>query len=275
MASSSCPITTPCCTCSSGRFDDDRGWGQSGETWTVMEALAEYGEEDWFRLGDRDFATHIARTARIREGRTLTEAVLSLQTASASRPAILPMADAPVRTEVRIDEGWIDFQEYFVHRRQGPEVREVRSSGENRPTEAVVEAIGAADVLVIGPSNPIVSIGPILAGPIGISSRNGRSPASRSWRSARSSVAWRSRGRPTGCSCRSATNRAPGEWPGSTAVSPPPSCSTRSTLRSSPRSLTSASGPSSSTRSWATTPAVPGCARRPGVRGASAPEHAR
>ena len=70
----------------SGRFDDDRGWGQRGETWTVMEALAEYGEEDWFRLGDRDFATHIARTARIREGRTLTEAVLSLQDArSASR----------------------------------------------------------------------------------------------------------------------------------------------------------------------------------------------
>ena len=76
------------------------------------------------------------------------------------------MADEPVRTEVRIDEGWIDFQEYFVHRRQGPEVREVRFSGDNRPTEAVVEAIAAADVIVIGPSNPIVSIGPILAGPI-------------------------------------------------------------------------------------------------------------
>jgi LPPG:FO 2-phospho-L-lactate transferase len=76
------------------------------------------------------------------------------------------MSDAPVRTEVRIDEGWIDFQEYFVHRRQGPEVREVRFTGENRPTEAVVEAVAAADVIVIGPSNPIVSIGPILAGPI-------------------------------------------------------------------------------------------------------------
>jgi LPPG:FO 2-phospho-L-lactate transferase len=150
----------------SGRFDDDRGWGQSGETWTVMEALAEYGEEDWFRLGDRDFATHIARTARIREGRTLTEAVLSLQTALGIPTRILPMSDSPVRTEVRVDEGWIDFQEYFVHRRQGPEVREVRFSGDNRPTEAVRESIAAADVIVFGPSNPIVSIGPILAGPI-------------------------------------------------------------------------------------------------------------
>jgi len=132
----------------------------------VMEALAEYGEEDWFRLGDRDFATHIARTARVREGRTLTDAVLSLQTALGIPTRILPMSDEPVRTQVRIDEGWIDFQEYFVHRRQGPEVREIRFSGENRPTEAVVEALAAAEVIVIGPSNPIVSIGPILAGPI-------------------------------------------------------------------------------------------------------------
>jgi LPPG:FO 2-phospho-L-lactate transferase len=150
----------------SGRFDDERGWGQSGETWTVMEALAEYGEEDWFRLGDRDFATHIARTARIREGRTLTDAVLSLQTALGIPTRILPMSDEPVRTQVRIDEGWIDFQEYFVHRRQGPEVREVRFTGENRPTEVVAAAIATAEVIVVGPSNPIVSIGPILAGPI-------------------------------------------------------------------------------------------------------------
>ncbi len=150
----------------SGRFDDERGWGQSGETWTVMEALAEYGEEDWFRLGDRDFATHIARTARIRDGRTLTDAVLSLQTALGIPTRILPMSDEPVRTQVRIDEGWIDFQEYFVHRRQGPEVREVRFTGESRPTEVVAGAIATAEVIVIGPSNPIVSIGPILAGPI-------------------------------------------------------------------------------------------------------------
>ena len=150
----------------SGRFDDERGWGQTGETWTVMEALAEYGEEDWFRLGDRDFATHIARTARIREGRTLTEAVLSLQAALGLPTRLLPMSDAAVRTQVRIDEGWIDFQEYFVRRRQGPDVREIRFAGDNQPTEAVVKALATAEVIVIGPSNPIVSIGPILAGPI-------------------------------------------------------------------------------------------------------------
>jgi LPPG:FO 2-phospho-L-lactate transferase len=76
------------------------------------------------------------------------------------------MADEPVRTQVRTDEGWLDFQEYFVHLRQGPEVREVRFDGDLTPTAAVVDALAEADVIVIGPSNPIVSIGPILAGPI-------------------------------------------------------------------------------------------------------------
>jgi LPPG:FO 2-phospho-L-lactate transferase len=149
-----------------GRFDDDRGWGIAGESWTVMDALADYGEESWFRLGDRDFATHIARTARVRNGETLTVAVRSLQTALGVVPPILPMADGPVRTRVRTDAGWLDFQEYFVHLRQEPEVREVRFDGDLTPTPAVAQALAAAEVIVIGPSNPIVSIGPILAGPI-------------------------------------------------------------------------------------------------------------
>jgi LPPG:FO 2-phospho-L-lactate transferase len=149
-----------------GRFDDERGWGIAGETWAVMDALAEYGEADWFRLGDRDFATHIARTGRLDEGRDLTSVVRSLQIALGIPTPILPMADAPVRTEVRVDEGWLDFQEYFVHRRQGPEVREVRFTGDLTPTTAVADALAAAEVIVIGPSNPVVSIGPILAGPI-------------------------------------------------------------------------------------------------------------
>jgi LPPG:FO 2-phospho-L-lactate transferase len=150
----------------SGLFDDDRGWGIAGETWTVMDALAGYGEESWFRLGDRDFATHIARGARLRDGRPLTEVVLSLQAALGIPTRILPMADEPVRTQVRTDEGWLDFQEYFVHQRQGPDVREVRFVGDLAPTEVVADAIAAADVVVIGPSNPIVSIGPIVSGPI-------------------------------------------------------------------------------------------------------------
>src|SRR5512134_3123332 len=89
-----------------GRFDFERGWGRADETWTVMDSLVEYGEEGWFRLGDRDFATHIARTSRIREGRPLTTAVRSLQAALGISTAILPMADAPVRTQVRTDDGW-------------------------------------------------------------------------------------------------------------------------------------------------------------------------
>jgi LPPG:FO 2-phospho-L-lactate transferase len=151
----------------SGRFDFERGWGVTGESWTVMEALAEYGEEAWFRLGDHDFATHIARHARLAGGTRLTTAVRGLQAATGIPTTILPMTDTTVRTEIRIDEGWLDFQEYFVRRRQVPDVREVRYAGiaDARPTGDVLEALVAADAVVIGPSNPIVSVGPILAVP--------------------------------------------------------------------------------------------------------------
>ena len=150
-----------------GRFDNERGWGIADETWTVMDELERYGEEGWFRLGDRDFATHIARGARLRDGASLTSAVLALQTARGIPTAILPMADEPVRTQVRTDEGWLDFQEYFVHRHQAPEVREVRYVGIEaaRPSPQVEAAFANAEVVVIGPSNPFVSIGPILAVP--------------------------------------------------------------------------------------------------------------
>ena len=150
-----------------GRFDNERGWGIADETWTVMDELERYGEEGWFRLGDRDFATHIARGARLRDGTSLTSAVLALQNARGIPTAILPMADEPVRTQVRTDEGWLDFQEYFVHRHQAPEVREVRYVGIDaaRPSPLVEAAFANAEVVVIGPSNPVVSIGPILAVP--------------------------------------------------------------------------------------------------------------
>ena len=150
-----------------GRFDDERGWGIVGETWNVMAELERYGEDAWFRLGDRDFATHIARNARLRTGASLTEAVLALQRARGVPSAILPMADASVRTQVRTDDGWLDFQEYFVHRRQVPEVREIRYAGIEAAaaTPQVTAVIEAADAVLIGPSNPFVSIGPILALP--------------------------------------------------------------------------------------------------------------
>lgn len=148
-----------------GRFDDARGWGIVDETWHVMAELEAYGEDAWFRLGDRDFATHIARNARLRSGRSLSEAVLGLQRARGIPSAILPMADEPVRTQVRTDDGWLDFQEYFVHRHQAPEVREIRYLGIDAAaaTPRVMAAIDAAEVVLIGPSNPFVSIGPILA----------------------------------------------------------------------------------------------------------------
>lgn len=150
-----------------GRFDHERGWGIDGETWIVMDGLKAYGEAGWFGLGDRDFATHIARTARIARGATLTGAVLGLQAAIGLPSRILPMSDEPVRTQVKTDDGWLDFQEYFVHRHQGPEVRAVRFEGieSARPTAEVSAALGQADLIVIGPSNPIVSLGPILALP--------------------------------------------------------------------------------------------------------------
>lgn len=149
----------------SGRFDFERGWGVSGETWSVMEALADYGEDAWFRLGDRDFATHIARHARRSGGARLTEAVLGLQAAIGIPSAILPMTDTPVRTQIRAVEGWLDFQEYFVRRQQAPEVLEVRFAGiaDAHPTPEVLAALADADAVIIGPSNPIVSVGPILA----------------------------------------------------------------------------------------------------------------
>ncbi len=143
------------------------GWGIEGDTHATMAQLAAYGEEDWFSLGDRDLALHIARTARLRAGGRLTDVCLGLQASLGIAARILPMADEPVRTEVRTDDGWLEFQEYFVHRRQAPDVHEVRFRGVEpaRPTPEVLAAIEGASAIVVCPSNPIVSVGPILAVP--------------------------------------------------------------------------------------------------------------
>jgi LPPG:FO 2-phospho-L-lactate transferase len=148
-----------------GIADPTQGWGIAGESWTVMDRLAELGEETWFRLGDRDIATHIARTARLRAGARLTEVSLAIQAALGVRSRILPMSDTPVRTRVLSDDGWLAFQDYFVRLRQAPEVRAVSFDGADdaEPTPEVVGALDAASILVICPSNPIVSVGPILA----------------------------------------------------------------------------------------------------------------
>jgi LPPG:FO 2-phospho-L-lactate transferase len=150
-----------------GLENETFGWGLAGDTWATMTALERYGEAGWFRLGDADLATHIVRTERLRHGARLTEVLRGLQRALGVAPPILPMTDAPVRTRVRTDEGWLDFQDYFVRLRQAPEVREVAFAGIEaaEPTPEVAAALEAADVVVIAPSNPIVSIGPILAVP--------------------------------------------------------------------------------------------------------------
>jgi len=148
-----------------GLANREQGWGLEGETFAAAAMLERYGEETWFRLGDRDLATHIARTRRLAAGERLTEVCLHLQRSLGVAARIVPMTDAPVRTEVRTDDGWLDFQDYFVRRHQKPEVREVRFRGAERATATpeVLDAIGSASVVVVAPSNPIVSIGPILA----------------------------------------------------------------------------------------------------------------
>jgi LPPG:FO 2-phospho-L-lactate transferase len=150
-----------------GLENPELGWGIAGDTWAAMGGLERYGEEGWFRLGDQDLAAHVVRTRLLREGLSLTEACRRLQVSLGIRATILPMADEPVRTQVRTDDGWLDFQDYFVRLRQAPEVREVRFAGIDaaHPTGDVVGALDAARAIVIAPSNPIVSIGPILALP--------------------------------------------------------------------------------------------------------------
>ena len=150
-----------------GLDDEVRGWGLRDETWTVMDGLAALGDDPWFRLGDRDLGTHLWRTDRLRAGRRPTAVAIELRERLGFAATILPMADEPVRTEVRTDDGWLEFQEYFVHRHQAPDVHDVRFRGIEaaRPTPEVLAAIDAADIVVIAPSNPIVSVGPILAVP--------------------------------------------------------------------------------------------------------------
>ena len=140
------------------------GWGIEGDTHATMTQLGVYGEETWFGLGDRDLALHIVRTARLRGGARLTEACVGAQRSLRIAARILPMSDDPVATEVRTTDGWLEFQEYFVHQRQAPDVLELRFAGIDTaaPTPEVLAAIADAEAIVIAPSNPLVSVAPIL-----------------------------------------------------------------------------------------------------------------
>lgn len=143
------------------------GWGIAGDTTATLEQLRTYGHDMWFWLGDRDIATHLSRTSRLASGTTLTDITRDMARALGIASTILPMSDDPVRTIVATPDGELAFQEYFVHRRQEPEVTGVSFQGIEaaRMTERVREAIPTADLIMLCPSNPIVSIGPILAIP--------------------------------------------------------------------------------------------------------------
>ena len=149
-----------------GLVDADRGWGVRGDTHTAHDMFERLGEPTWFRIGDADLATHAHRTRLLREeGASLTDAVAAAAAALGIGARILPATDDSWRTVLDTDAGPLEFQEYFVQHRQEPEVLRVRFAGDARPTSAVLEAIATADRVVIGPSNPFVSIGPILALP--------------------------------------------------------------------------------------------------------------
>lgn len=141
------------------------GWGQVDETWNFLAALERLGGETWFRLGDRDLATHVERRRRLSEGQTLTEVTQAFSRALGIGPRLLPMSNEAVRTMVQTDEGELAFQEYFVHRQCRPRVSGFRfaSDGQARATPAVLAALEQADLIVFCPSNPFVSLGPILS----------------------------------------------------------------------------------------------------------------
>ncbi len=150
-----------------GIANPEAGWGITDESFAALDMLARYGEDTWFKLGDRDLATHVLRTAKLRTGEPLTSIVANLSAALGVRSAILPMCDEPVATVLGTPDGPLEFQEYFVRRRQRDEVLSVELRGieEARPTDAVLRTLDAADLVVLCPSNPVVSIGPILAVP--------------------------------------------------------------------------------------------------------------
>jgi len=147
-----------------GIFNDAAGYGIKADTFQVLEALRQLGEDVWFQIGDRDFATHLVRTEMLRRGTTLTAATLELCRRFELRARVLPMSDDIVRTRFRTDQGDLSFQEYFVRERLKPRLLAITFAAPQpaRATREVVDALQDADIVVIGPSNPLISIDPIL-----------------------------------------------------------------------------------------------------------------
>ncbi len=151
-----------------GLVDPVNGWGIAGDSFEVLAALEQLGAPTWFRLGDRDLATHLYRTSRLRSGASLSAVTAELAARRGVRARILPMSDDPVRTRVKLAGGEeVEFQEYFVRRQHAVAVAGVRYAGalEASPAPGVLEALTSAELVVVAPSNPVLSIGPILAVP--------------------------------------------------------------------------------------------------------------
>ncbi|WP_313806721.1 2-phospho-L-lactate transferase [Sphingobium sp.] len=151
----------------SGKANAAQGWGREGESWSFMEALRSLGAEDWFQLGDGDLALHVLRSKRLQQGEHLSSIIADFASAWNISARILPMSDDRVGTMVGTDEGLLDFQHYFVRRRCEPVVRTISFEGANtaKPAKGVIEAITGSDckAILIAPSNPFLSIDPILA----------------------------------------------------------------------------------------------------------------
>jgi LPPG:FO 2-phospho-L-lactate transferase len=146
-----------------GLADEERGWGLAGETFAGLGMVKRYGGPDWFGLGDADLATHLLRTEALRAGQPLSAITARLCTALGIAHPVLPMSDAPLATMIdTVADGTLPFQQWFVRRRAEPAVRAVRFEGARTAAPGVVPAIDACDVVVVGPSNPYVSIDPIL-----------------------------------------------------------------------------------------------------------------
>jgi LPPG:FO 2-phospho-L-lactate transferase len=152
-----------------GLDNPETGWGRRGETWTFMSALEALGGETWFKLGDGDLATHVERTRRLRAGDSLSAITRDFRRRLGITARLLPMSDDPVRTRLLTDEGWLDFQDYFVGRSSAPVVREIVFAGAEaaRPHPDFLAALASDDLrlVVICPSNPLISIDPILSLP--------------------------------------------------------------------------------------------------------------
>lgn len=146
-------------------IEGPHGWGRAGDTFALNEELARFGVDNSFQLGDRDLALKLYRTDRMRSGEALSVVTRAIARSFALRAEVLPVTDDPLRTSVRIDDGWVSFQEYFVGRGHRDEVLELRFEGSDgaRPAPGVVESIDTSDRVVIGPSNPPLSIWPVLA----------------------------------------------------------------------------------------------------------------